>query len=276
MYEFEKDDEGVYCRRRFWLTPEAQQKYKTANVIGFFFRNVSDESEHRNAMVSLVMLVKTVLGGARKGPKRLLQILRDQRKELASHLMIVLKDAPSLFGQVAAVFYTRFIQKRRLPIILPQRKHNHFPLFYQTEHTPLHDSRVYLDYESRDDFGMPRLVASVKFCELDYHTIRTFVKMFQARLEASGVGTFHLSKSDEEFLANPEKKKFNSNAHNIGTTRMATSPEFGVVDTDCKVYGMKNLYIAGASVFPTSSHANPTLTLIALALRLGEHLRNKD
>jgi choline dehydrogenase-like flavoprotein len=273
IYEFEKDDEGVYCRRRFWLTPEAQRKYKTANVIGFFFRNVSDESEHRNAMVSLVMLVKTLLGGARKGPRRLWQILKDQRKELATHLMIVLKDAPSLFGQVSAVFYTRFIQKRRLPIILPQRKHNHFPLFYQTEHTPLYDSRVYLDNDSRDDFAMPRLVASVKFCDLDYHTIRTFVRMFQVRLEASGVGTFHLTKADEEFLANPEKKKFNSNAHHIGTTRMATCTKSGVVDTDCKVFGMENLYIAGASVFPTSSHANPTLILIALALRLGEHLR---
>lgn len=275
MYEFEKDSEGVYCRRRFWLTPEAQEKRKTANVIGFFFRAVSDESEHRNAMVSLVMLVKTLLGGARKGPKRLMEIIKDQRKELLSHLWIVVKDGPSIFGQIASVIYTRFIQKRRLPIILPHRKLNHFPLFYQTEHVPLHDSRVYLDPSSVDDFGMPRLVASIKFCEIDYHTIRTFVNMFKQRLEQSGLGTFHLSDAELEFLANPERKKFNSNAHNIGTTRMSASPQSGVVDVDCKVHGIENLYIAGASVFPTSGHANPTLMLIALALRLGEHLRSK-
>lgn len=276
MYEFEKDDEGVYCRRRFWLTPESQEKHKTANVIGFFFRSVSDESEHRNAMVSLVMLVKTLLGGARKGPKRLLEIIKDQRKELLSHLWIVLKDGPGIFGQVSAVIYTRFFQKRRLPIILPQRKLNHFPLFYQTEHVPLHDSRVYLDPSSVDDFGMPRLVASIKFCEIDYHTIRTFVTLFKERMERSGLGTFHLSNAELDFLAHPEEKKFNSNAHNIGTTRMSRSPETGVVDTDCKVYGIENLYIAGASVFPTSGHANPTLMIIALALRLGEHLQTKD
>lgn len=275
MYEFEKDDEGVYCRRRFWLTPEAQRKHKTANVIGFFFRAVSDESEHRNAMVSLVMLVKTLLGGARKGPKRFFQILRDQRKELLSHLWIVVKDGPGIFGQVAAVAYTRFIQKRRLPIILPQRKLNHFPLFYQTEHTPLHESRVYLDSDAVDDFGMPRLVASIQFCEVDYRTIRTFVNLFKERIEQSGLGTFHLSEGELDFLAHPERKKFNSNAHNIGTTRMSASPETGVVDTDCKVHGIENLYVAGASVFPTSGHANPTLMLIALALRLGEHLRSK-
>lgn len=274
MYEFEKDGDGVYCRRRFWLTPEAQREHKTANVIGFFFRSVSEESEHRNAMVSLVMLAKTILGGARKGPKRLIQILRAQRKELLSHLWIVIKDGPGIFSQVAAVFYTRFIQKRRLPIILPDRKLNHFPLFYQTEHVPLHSSRVYLDSSSTDDFGMPRLVADIRFSEVDYDTIRTFVDLFKQRIEQTGLGTFHLSAAEKEFLANPEKKKFNSNAHNIGTTRMSTSPESGVVDTDCKVHGIENLFIAGASVFPTSGHANPTLMIIALALRLGNHLKS--
>lgn len=275
IYEFEKDKEGVYCRRRFWLTPEAQEQHQTANVIGFFFRSVSDESEHRNAMVSLVMLVKTLLGGARKGPKRLFQIIKDQRRELLSHCWIVLKDGPAIFGQVAAVAYTRFIQKRRLPIVLPPRKSNVFPLFYQTEHVPLRDSRVVLNHSSTDDFGMPRLETRIRFAEVDFHTIRTFVDLFRKRLEESGLGTFHLSDAEKEFLAHPEKKKFNSNAHNIGTTRISRTPETGVVDLDCKVHGVENLYVAGSSVFPTSSHANPTLMIIALALRLADHLKAK-
>ena len=53
---------------------------------------------------------------------------------------------------------------------------------------------------------------------------------------------------------------------------MATSPELGVVDANCKVFGTENLYVAGSSVFPTGGHANPTLTIVALAIRLGEHL----
>jgi choline dehydrogenase-like flavoprotein len=122
---------------------------------------------------------------------------------------------------------------------------------------------------------MPRLVADIRFSEVDYHTIRTFVKQFKQRMEQSGLGTLHLSNTELDFLEHPELKKFNSNAHNIGTTRMSTSPESGVVDTDCRVHGIENLYIAGASVFPTSGHANPTLMLIALALRLGDHLRSK-
>jgi hypothetical protein len=54
---------------------------------------------------------------------------------------------------------------------------------------------------------------------------------------------------------------------------MASRPEDGVVDTDCRVFGIENLYVAGASVFPTGGHANPMMTIVALAIRLGEHLR---
>jgi choline dehydrogenase-like flavoprotein len=58
----------------------------------------------------------------------------------------------------------------------------------------------------------------------------------------------------------------------MGTTRMSADPKFGVVDSNCRVHGMKNLYVAGSSVFPTGGGVNPTVTVVALALRLGEHL----
>ncbi len=273
IYDFEKDSAGVYCRRRFWLTPQAQEKHQVGNAVGFFFRNVSGASEHRNAMVSTVLLAKMILGGARKGPRRLFQILKDQRRELLSHLWIVVKDGPGIFGQVAAVVYTRYFQKRRLPMVLPARKTNRFPLFFQTEHAPDRDSRVVLDESSLDDFGMPRLEARIKFSEMDYRTVTTLVTQFKERLEKLGLGTFHLSEDEKEFLAHPERQEFNSNSHNIGTTRMSETPESGVVDVNCKVHGLDNLYIAGSSVFPTSGHANPTLMIIALALRLADHLK---
>lgn len=275
IYDFEKDDSGVYCRRRFWLTPQAQEKHQVGNVVGFFFRNVSGSSEHRNAMVSTVLLAKMILGGASKGPRRLFQILKDQRRELVSHLSIILKDGLSIFSQVAAIAYTRYFQKRRLPMVLPPKKMNRFPLFYQTEHAPDRDSRVVLDESSVDDFGMPRLEARIKFSEIDHRTVTTFVTLFKERLEKSGLGTFHLTDDEKEFLAHPERQEFNSNSHNIGTTRMSESPEKGVVDVNCKIHGVDNLYIAGSSVFPTSGHANPTLMIIALALRLADHLKEK-
>ena len=64
-------------------------------------------------------------------------------------------------------------------------------------------------------------------------------------------------------------------SHHMGTTRMSDDPRAGVVDRDCRVHGVRNLYVAGSSVFPSAGHANPTLTIVALALRLAEHLRHR-
>jgi choline dehydrogenase-like flavoprotein len=59
----------------------------------------------------------------------------------------------------------------------------------------------------------------------------------------------------------------------MGTTRMHADPARGVVDPNCRLHGAENLYVAGSSVFPTVGNANPTLTIIALAIRLADHLK---
>jgi len=65
------------------------------------------------------------------------------------------------------------------------------------------------------------------------------------------------------------------NFHHLGATRMHTDPAMGVVDADCRVHGVSNLYIAGSSVFPTYGCSNPTLTVVAMALRLADHLKKQ-
>jgi len=60
--------------------------------------------------------------------------------------------------------------------------------------------------------------------------------------------------------------------HHMGTTRMHPDRAKGVVDANCRVHDLANVYVAGSSVFPTGGAAAPTLTIIALALRLAEHL----
>jgi choline dehydrogenase-like flavoprotein len=61
--------------------------------------------------------------------------------------------------------------------------------------------------------------------------------------------------------------------HHMGTTRMSDDPKTGVVNRDCRMHSVHNLYVAGSSVFPTGGYANPTLTIVALAIRLADHLR---
>ena len=63
-------------------------------------------------------------------------------------------------------------------------------------------------------------------------------------------------------------------SHHMGSTRMGNDPAHSVVDPNCRVHGVENLYVAGSSVFPVSGYANPTLTIVALALRLAGHIRS--
>ena len=63
--------------------------------------------------------------------------------------------------------------------------------------------------------------------------------------------------------------------HHMGTTRMHEDPKQGVVDANCKMHGIANLFVAGSSVYTTGGYANPTLTLVALALRLADHIKER-
>jgi choline dehydrogenase-like flavoprotein len=63
--------------------------------------------------------------------------------------------------------------------------------------------------------------------------------------------------------------------HHMGTMRMSADPQHGVVNEDCRVHSVENLYVAGSSVFTTGGYANPTFTLVALALRLADTLRDR-
>ena len=78
-----------------------------------------------------------------------------------------------------------------------------------------------------------------------------------------------------EEMSGSQPRRFNSPHHFMGTTWMHDNPRNGVVDADCRVHGVPNLFIAGSSVFPTGGFANPTLTIVALALRLATHLESE-
>ena len=273
IYDFERDPAGVYCRRRFWMTPVAQEKYAVGNAIGFFFRPPLGSAVHRDALFSATFLGKFLVGRLKRGGwNGLLRAIKSERQVLAEHLGVTLRDAPHFFPQALRLLQKRFFARRRLPIILAPRRFNHFHLFYQTEHSPNPDSRLLLIPE-RDSLGLRRIQAKIRFSELDFRTVKELHRILRSRFASSGSGVFHYEDGELEAKLLEETHKFNSNAHHIGTTRMHSDPRQGVVDPNGNVHLVRNLYVAGSSVFPTGGHANPTLTIVALALRLADHLQ---
>jgi choline dehydrogenase-like flavoprotein len=135
------------------------------------------------------------------------------------------------------------------------------------EQTPLPDSRVILGRD-RDALGMPRVALDWRIAPGDLSSITTSLQAIGRSLQATGLGRVHLPNNLQDGWAN----RITGSWHHMGTTRMDADPRLGVVDAQCRVHSVPNLYIAGSSVFPTGGYANPTLTIIALALRLADHI----
>lgn len=142
------------------------------------------------------------------------------------------------------------------------------------EQEPVSENRIELS-EEKDSLGTPRTRLFYKKTENDLRTARVTAEAFGRYLGKNDLGRLQL----DDWLINnsgfPEDDEL-AGHHHLGGTRMAATPDLGVVDNNCKVFGMSNLFIAGSSVFPSGGHANPTLTIVQLALRLAEHLRKNQ
>ena len=145
-------------------------------------------------------------------------------------------------------------------------------LVLDNEQAPNRDSRIGLSSD-RDALGMRRATVNWRMTELDRKSVLRAIELFAAQLWLCHKARIHLPHSMDNNL---EEWVFNFEdvAHHIGATRMADTPQRGVVDRNCKVHGIDNLVIAGSSVFPTSGHTNPTMTIVALALRLADELKS--
>jgi choline dehydrogenase-like flavoprotein len=139
------------------------------------------------------------------------------------------------------------------------------------EQAPNANSRVTLSTE-KDKLGLPIVELDWQLTDLDKHTIRTAMKMIASALSAPGIARLHVPVRLE---VDEWPAYMGISAHHSGTTRMHSNPKFGVVDANCQVHGISNLFVIGSSVFPTNSHGNPTLTIVAMSLRLADLLRTR-
>jgi choline dehydrogenase-like flavoprotein len=138
------------------------------------------------------------------------------------------------------------------------------------EQAPNPDSRVTLSPE-RDALGLPRIRLDWRLGEQDRRSVVEHMRSLALEFGALGIGRMSIDVEDDGVWP----QLVSGSNHHMGTTRMHDDARYGVVDRDCRVHGVDNLFVAGSSVFPTSGAANPTLTLVALALRLADHLKTR-
>ncbi len=234
---------GTRVQGAFRLTDAAQRERHLRNCAFFLLRR--DAAITAEAVRSLATLVKA----ARRQPLA---------ADMSGHLRNVVTGARGLTGYAAGSVAARRGGGHLRPEVLVLR--------VQGEQAPNPDSRITLG-ERTDDFGLPVARIDWRIDATDRASIRASQELLDAGLRGAGLGHIErmLGTEDPPIL-------FEGNYHHLGATRMHTDPQRGVVDADLKIYGVRNVFVAGSSVFPTYGCSNPTLTIVALALRLADHL----
>ena len=258
--------DGTYCRRRLALSAGAQRDHRIGNFVARLHHPRIADARHGTGPLSALYLGQALV------PKQYRARLAGEGHagagNLLRHVWNVARDPIGVARFGGGLLLDRRFAARKFPSVVVTPRSGDYSLDFHAEQLPNRDSRVRLG-DDRDAYGMRRLVADWRYGAGDVATVRTALDLLARDLERSGCGRFDYDADAVE----TEMVRFGAYpGHHIGTARMGDDPRTSMVDADCRVHGVANLHLAGASVFPTSSQANPTLTAVALALRLADRL----
>lgn len=215
-----------------------------------------------NAIASMKALA--TLQGIKEGPTKTLQHLSNVVTglgDVTTSIYDKLKKTPQPLWTNFSTGGWSSLQEDR------EKVYGSFEVLHQTEQFPHPDNRVVLS-EKCDQLGNRRAKLQTRWRDSEIQGIRRAQKILAEEIERAGLGHFQIySNEGLPVLDTP------GTSHHMGTTRMHNDPKQGVVDENCQVYGVSNLFIASSSVFPTGGYANPTLTIVALAIRLADRIK---
>lgn len=269
-------DSGVYVRRRYTLTPPTLLHENLQNIAMWVDNPPFHEVSHRNGLLSAVWLALSFapLGRLIVPEAVRLAHVGPMPYDVRGHLSNIMGSPGKTFAGTWSILLERFLQKPPKPGYLILNEGGRYALHFHAEQRAKAQSRVMLA-DTRDVLGMPRLLIDFMFDSADSASVVRAHELLDGALRRSGQARL-------EFLV-PEVDRVGfvlrngaDGFHQIGTTRMGTSPRTSVVDANCQVHGVENLFVASSSVFPSSGQANPTLLAVALAMRLGAFLSGDE
>ena len=282
VFDFERDVDGTYIRRRFSIKREVQLRDDLPNTVAWLANPELANAGHRNGALSLTyLLLRSPLGRRLMADSPRLSMTGEDvpgspyrgavRTPIHSHLANVARDFPSVTRFVLEFGRRRFlVREGKAPGFFVWSPNNVYPFEFQGDHIPSRTSRVSLSSE-RDAVGMPRLRIDLRFSQQDVDGILRCHEVWDDYLKRSGCGHLEYLSQDPSSLV---WSRVGGGFHQLGTTRMAARAEDGVVDRHLAVHGLSNLFVASSSTFLTSGQANPTFMIVAFALRLADRLKS--
>jgi choline dehydrogenase-like flavoprotein len=243
------------------LSPALQERFELPNSLVYIYKEPATGS----GLESAIAFAKAVRQGD----------WPDDAGQLVGRSLGELDD-------IAAAAWRRFVLGRQTI-----RTYAYLGMVIQIDPVPNRDSRITLGAEL-DPLGMPRLELDLRISEQESRGIKIMGEVIGAELARLGLGRLRLYDWLEKigdglwsdaYAGSETAERFRTfelwGHHHHGTTRMASDPRKGVVDGNCKVHGIDNLFVAGSSTFPVPGSGNPTISIVAFALRLADHLQTR-
>lgn len=271
-FDFQVDANGSYVRRRIVPDAETQRRHKILNSAFWPVVPQIADPRHGSGILSMIYLALSVgpVGRLLLAEAILKRHIPKERADTRMHLANVLTGAPAAVAFSANFLIRRYMRRTRLPGLFVRNRARRYGLFYHSEQVPKPDSRVTLGSQT-DRLGVPRVVIDYRYHEEDVASVVRTHDLLDQWLEKTGLGRIDYRMPRKE-RSEAVLAQSRDGMHQIGLARMAASRTEGVVDADLRAFDAPNLYLVGSAVLPTAGQANPTLTAMALALRLAERL----
>ncbi|SDN55104.1 FAD-dependent oxidoreductase [Geodermatophilus sp. DSM 45219] len=269
-------EDGVAVRRRFTLSERAQRDHRLLDT-AFYLANLPfSDARHGNGALSLFSLVLAAPGGlwrlvARAETRR--RNARWQALDWRAHRRNLTRRPHRVVRDVGAVVRLRLRDPRRREQFVLRTDTGTYALRYHAEQVPDPDSRITLNHRTGSD-GRPGIDVDLRYSSQDVDSVLRAHALLDGQLRANGLGRLVYRHPAGE-LAAAVRDQTMDGYHQLGTTRMSSDPRDGVVDADCRVHGVADLYVASTSVFPAGGEANPTFMAVTLAVRLAHHLAGR-
>lgn len=266
-----RDDKESATRRRLTLSEDVQAARQLPNI-SFAPDNpkMSDPVHGSGILSAIFLLLCTPVIGSRLISEAIRQMQMTDNPRYARHLRNILLDFPRTFVTALNLAWQRFVIGRRKPFLFLPSRGGEYPLHYHAEHIANAESRVQLG-DQLDVYGLRRLKIDQKFTPQDAEGVVRAHQALDEALRASRLGrlVYHdrAEVRSENILA-----QVHDGFHQMGLLRMGAHAQDGVVDHNCLVFGLDNMFAVGTGVFRTSGQANPTFFATALGLRLADHI----
>jgi choline dehydrogenase-like flavoprotein len=267
---YRRDSRGLIYRQRLQIAPAVQLEQRLLNTVFWIDAISIADPIHGSGALSLCYLFLAATGLYRFVSKGLAPTARGMTAiDRMRHWRNIRDDLGSPRELLRTIKTLAQRRRDKQTLINPKGR---YLLRYHAEQVPNPESRVLLQASSHPDGPRP-LSVDYRVTDQDLDSVLRSHAVIDEWLRRNGIGQLEYLHEGPQRLQAVTDQAFDG-YHQIGLTRMASSPSEGPVDPACRLRGMSNLYLGGSCLFPTGGHANPTLPAVALALRLADHLRD--